>query len=90
MEQAHLIISGRVQGVFFRANAQREATRLDLKGWVRNTPDGSVEAVAGGEREVLDKFIEWCRHGPSSAKVQHVDVSWEEAENLPEGFHIRY
>ena len=75
MEQVHLKISGRVQGVFFRANTQKEAARLKLKGWVRNLPDGGVEAVAEGPPESLDAFVAWCRRGPELARVDDVEVS---------------
>ena len=90
MERVHLTIHGRVQGVFFRAHTQEEAARLRLAGWVRNTPDGSVEAVAEGERTALESFVAWCHRGPSSARVQKVDVSWEPAQGAFSGFHIRY
>jgi acylphosphatase len=76
MERVHIKVHGRVQGVFFRAYTQEEATRLGLKGWVRNTHDGCVEAVAEGDRKALESFVSWCHHGPSAAKVSSVDVEW--------------
>lgn len=90
MERVHIKVYGRVQGVFFRAHTQKEAQRLGLKGWVRNTEDGGVEAVAEGERGVLDAFVEWCNHGPPSASVQKVDVSWEPAKANESDFQIRF
>jgi len=90
MDQVHLKIVGRVQGVFFRANTQREASQLGLTGWVRNAADGSVEAVAQGDRKTLEGFVTWCERGPEFARVDRVDVRWETADDLPEGFHIRY
>jgi len=91
MKQAHLIIIGRVQGVFYRANAQKEAQRLGLSGWVRNRGDGSVEAKATGTKEALEAFIDWCRKGPPAASVEKVEVSWKEStEEGAKGFHIRY
>lgn len=73
---AHLIVRGRVQGVFFRASAQEVAGSLNLQGWARNCPDGSVEILAQGSPKELDKFIEWCRKGPVSASVTQVDLDW--------------
>ncbi|HXG51253.1 MAG TPA: acylphosphatase [candidate division Zixibacteria bacterium] len=77
LARVHLRITGRVQGVFFRASAQREAERRAVTGWVRNRPDGSVEIVAEGERARLDEFISWCRQGPPGARVDGVTVEWE-------------
>jgi acylphosphatase len=74
--RADLVISGRVQGVFYRASAQQEAMRLGLVGEVRNLPDGSVEAIAEGPKERLEDFIAWCRRGPPAAEVEHVRVRW--------------
>lgn len=76
LKQVHLIVKGRVQGVFFRASAQREARRLGLGGWVRNRPDGSVELVAEGEEELLRDIINWAHRGPGAARVDGVDVRW--------------
>lgn len=84
------MISGIVQGVFFRAHAQKTATELTLTGWVRNTSDGMVEAVAEGDEKPLEKFISWCRKGPPSARVDSVAVEWEDATNEFTGFNIRY
>ena len=69
----HLRIRGRVQGVFFRANARNEATRLGLSGWVRNMPDGSVEALAHGPAAAVADFVDWCAEGPPSARVDSVE-----------------
>jgi acylphosphatase len=67
------LISGRVQGVCFRAYARDEARRLGLTGWVRNLPDGRVEALAQGDPAKLGAFEAWCRHGPSHARVRKVE-----------------
>jgi len=92
MERAvHLLISGRVQGVFYRYTAQKMALRLNLRGWVRNLPDGKVEAVAVGDPDAVDAFVNWCREGPPGAHVTHVEV--EELSVSPEaleGFSIVY
>lgn len=87
-KQIHLFISGRVQGVFFRAEAQGEARRLGLTGWVRNLPDGRVEVVAQGPKEKLEKFIEWCRHGPPGAHVAHLEQNWDEGLQEFQDFQI--
>ena len=79
MTRAELLISGMVQGVFYRASAQQEAQRLGLTGEVRNLPDGNVEAVVEGPRERVDEFIAWCRRGPPSARVEDVRVRWSKA-----------
>ena len=73
-----LLISGRVQGVCFRAYARDEARRLGLTGWVRNLPDGRVEALAQGAPAELRTFQAWCQHGPSHARVREVEVVEEE------------
>jgi len=67
--RAHLIIEGRVQGVWFRESTRREAVSLKLSGWVRNRPDGSVEALIEGPENEVEKLISWCQKGPPAAKV---------------------
>jgi acylphosphatase len=79
VKRANLLISGRVQGVFYRASAQQEAMRLGLAGEIRNLPDGSVEAVVEGPKERIEEFIQWCRRGPPSAEVENVGVRWSTA-----------
>jgi acylphosphatase len=73
-EQVHVRIRGRVQGVFFRASTEERARALGLTGWVRNSPGGSVEAVAEGEQAALEHFLTWCRQGPPAAEVDAVDI----------------
>jgi acylphosphatase len=75
-KRVHVIIRGRVTGVFFRAATQREAKRLGVTGWVKNRPDGSIEIVAEGEEEAIKEIISWANHGPSTARVDNVDVRW--------------
>lgn len=88
--RAHLYISGRVQGVFYRAFTEDLALSLGLKGWVRNLPDRRVEAVFEGDKELIEIAIKKCYEGPPYAKVEHIDVIWEDnLENLPD-FRIRY
>jgi acylphosphatase len=79
MIRARILISGRVQGVGFRANTRRKAYQLGIKGWVRNLRDGRVEAVAEGKKETIDELIRWCNHGPSMARVTEVKVEKTEA-----------
>ena len=81
-------ISGKVQGVFFRASARAEANRLELHGFVRNEEDGSVHAEAEGDRQNLDEFLSWCRKGPPHAQVDHVAASAGEVRGF-KGFHVR-
>ncbi|HEY3805794.1 MAG TPA: acylphosphatase [Kofleriaceae bacterium] len=72
--RVHAIVSGRVQGVSFRAATYREARRLGLAGWVRNLPDGTVELEAEGEPDRIAELLAWCEHGPPSARVSRVAV----------------
>lgn len=74
-----LVVSGRVQGVAFRQSTADEAARLGLTGFVRNLPDGRVEAEAEGERAAVERLVAWCRRGPPLARVDGVAVSWREA-----------
>ena len=71
------LVSGRVQGVFFRDSTRRRAQQLRLAGWVRNLPDGRVEAYAAGARAACEVLLEFLRTGPPRASVTHVDVKWE-------------
>ncbi|MHB1360646.1 MAG: acylphosphatase [Rhodocyclaceae bacterium] len=73
-EVRHLIITGRVQGVWYRASMAREAERLGVTGWVRNRNDGSVEAMVAGSAEQVAAIMNWARRGPPAAQVEHVAV----------------
>jgi len=77
----HLFISGRVQGVFFRANTAREAQSLGLTGWVRNLRDGRVEVVFEGEASAAEAMLHWCRRGTPPAKVDHLEAVEERPES---------
>lgn len=79
--RAHVVVSGRVQGVFFRASAAEEARALGVSGWVRNVGD-DVEAVFEGSRTAVERMIEWSHHGPTHASVEFVDTTWEAPEGL--------
>ena len=86
--RAHIYVSGRVQGVFFRVETRDEATKRNVTGWVRNTSGGRVEAVFEGEREDVEKMIEFCRSGPPGARVTKIDAQWEEYAGEFESFKI--
>jgi len=88
--EAHVLISGKVQGVWFRANTKEKARQLNIKGWVRNLPDGRVEAVFQGEKEMVEEMIKWCYKGPPLAEVEDVEVEWKEPEEEFEDFSILY
>ena len=87
---AHVIISGRVQGVWFRATTKQKAEQLSLTGWVRNTHDGCVEAVFEGEKSLVKEMIEWCHRGPPLSKVENVEVKKQEPTNSFDGFSVKY
>ncbi len=82
------LISGRVQGVFFRDSTRERAEALGLSGWVRNTPDGGVEAVFEGPEDRVAEMISWCEEGPPMARVQDVSTEQENPEGLT-GFEVR-
>jgi len=84
----HLFVRGRVQGVFYRASAQKMAADMGLTGWVKNCVDRSVEIFAEGDRDKLEELVAWCRKGPPLAFVSNVDLSWVESEGLS-SFDIR-
>jgi acylphosphatase len=75
--RAHIYVTGTVQGVFFRQNTKRQAQSRDVCGWIRNLSDGRVEAVFEGEEASVKEVIDYCRQGPSFAKVEHVEVFFE-------------
>jgi acylphosphatase len=87
MVRRHVVVSGRVHGVFFRDSVRRLAAQHDVAGWVRNTWDGTVEAVFEGEANAVDRLVDFCREGPSGARVENVDVSTEPPEGL-DGFRV--
>ena len=82
------MVSGRVQGVFFRDTVRRRAEVAGVSGWIRNRPDGAVEAAFEGDPERVEEMVEFCRHGPSRAEVAKVEVIDEKPEGLS-GFDVR-
>ena len=89
MKRAHVFVSGRVQGVWFRASTRDKAEELSLNGWVRNLPDGRVEAVFEGDDRAVEEMVEWCRHGPTMARVDTVDIEYEKPQG-ERSFRIIY
>jgi acylphosphatase len=87
--RCRVIVSGRVQGVFFRDSCRTQARRLGVRGWVRNRPDRTVEIVAEGPRDVVDQFLDWCREGPPRAQVTGIVVT-DEALAAEREFRIIY
>jgi acylphosphatase len=88
MKRAHVFVRGSVQGVFFRAETRDRARSLGLDGWVRNNPDGAVEAVFEGDDERVESMVAWTRRGPAGARVDDVDLTWATPEGET-GFSIR-
>lgn len=88
--RVHIVVSGIVQGVFFRANTKSEADRLGVHGWVRNRMDGTVEITAEGEKDIIEWFIQWCRQGPPGAVVKNVELNQEEHKDEFKSFNIAY
>ena len=89
MKCMHLIISGRVQGVFFRDNARRKAKELGLTGYAKNLPDGTVKVVAEGDENKIEEFVGFIRGGPGIAKVEGIKIKHKEPENFKD-FEIKY
>ena len=90
MRRAHITISGIVQGVFFRSTSRHQAMRLGLGGWAKNRRDGKVEIVVEVENEAIADFIQWCYQGPPGARVDDMDLAWEEYTGEFKAFSIRY
>lgn len=90
MKRVHLMISGRVQGVFFRHNTNIEANRLGLKGFVRNTEDGNVEVIAEGPEDKIKQLISFCRKGPAGAEVAGIKIAYETPKGEFNGFGVMY
>lgn len=90
MKRLHLIVMGKVQGVFFRAESKKKAIELSVRGWVKNTSDEKIEIVAEGNEKRLEEFLEWCKKGPSGAEVEFVQIENERYTGESKRFEIRY
>ena len=88
--RAHAVISGRVQGVFFRVETKRAADGFGVFGWVRNRRDGTVEALFEGDQDRVDGVLEWCKEGPAHAQVFDVKVDWEDYAGEFSAFDVTY
>ena len=88
--KAHIFITGRVEGVFFRSNTRNEAKKQHVNGWVRNLHDGRVEAIFEGRKEDVDKLIDFASKGPSGAKVIDLNIKWESYDGKFDDFEIIY
>ncbi len=88
--RAHIFVSGRVQGVYFREKTRKQTQEFGVFGWVRNLPDGRVEAIFEGEKENVEKIISWSKRGPFWAKVKNLETNWEQYKGEFENFEIKY
>ena len=89
LQRAQVKVSGQVQGVFFRDSTRQKAEELGLAGWVKNLPDGQVEALFEGPSERVREMVHWCEEGPQGASVENVDTDIESAGGDLEGFEVR-
>ncbi|NIM60060.1 MAG: acylphosphatase [Candidatus Aminicenantes bacterium] len=88
--RAHILVTGRVQGVFFRDHTQKWASSLNLTGWVRNIRNGQVEALAEGDKEKIEELVTRLNEGPPLAQVEKVDVNWEEYRGEFKDFRVAF
>jgi acylphosphatase len=88
MQTVRLLITGKVQGVFFRETARKVAEKLNIKGWIKNTPDEKVEAMITGDEQQVNDFIKWCKTGPDRAEVEEVIVS-DQPETFFKEFEVK-
>lgn len=90
MKRLHLIIYGRVQGVYYRASTRERAVRLGVTGWVKNLASGAVEVVAEGGESALEALLAWCWDGPAMADVDDIEVTWSEATGEYDSFRVTH
>lgn len=88
--RVHIIVSGRVQGVYFRNHTQKQAIKLNVSGWVKNLEDGRVEAMFEGEKEQVEKMINWAQRGPLFARVKELKVERQDYRGEFDSFEIKY
>jgi acylphosphatase len=86
--RAHLIVSGHVQGVYYRSTSAETGLKLGLTGWSKNLPNGTVEIVAEGDKDQIAKLIKWCHKGPPTARVEGVEVIWEAPTGEFDAFRV--
>jgi acylphosphatase len=89
-ERVNIIVRGRVQGVFYRARTKEKAIELELNGWVKNRMDGTVEIVAEGTKEDLERLVDWSKYGPEDAHVTKVEVKWQPFVDEFSDFTVQY
>lgn len=89
LANAHVVVSGTVQGIFYRSAIRSRAALLEITGWIRNLPDGRVEGMFEGERDDVDELIEFCRSGHPRAMVMEIDVDWQKPRGNLTEFEIR-
>lgn len=89
-KRSHIFVSGRVQGVYYRQTTLKVAAELEVSGWVKNLMDGRVEALIEGDADAVDTMVEWCKKGPSSAKVTQLENFEEEYKGEFEKFRVKY
>jgi acylphosphatase len=88
MVRCHLWVKGRVQGVWFRGSCAEQGCSLGVSGWARNLPDGRVEVLAQGEKDAVERLVEWCHHGPPTARVTRVEIQYELEGEAFDGFAV--
>ena len=86
--RAHIFISGKVQGVFFRENTRKKAAEFGLSGFVRNLSNGKVEAIFEGEKEKIEKIIQWIKKEPETAQIENIEIDWQNYQGEFENFEI--
>jgi acylphosphatase len=84
----HIFVSGKVQGVFFRENTRKKAAEFGLSGFVKNLQNGKVEAIFEGEKEKIEKIIQWIKKGPETARVENIEINWQDYQEEFEDFEI--
>jgi len=89
INKVNILVSGRVQGVFYRSSTRDKALELGITGWIMNNADGSVYIEAEADESVLDQFIEWCKKGPMMARVDNINISHQATEGFS-SFEVRY
>jgi acylphosphatase len=88
--RAHIFVFGKVQGVFFRENTRKKAAEFKLSGFVKNLPNGKVEAVFEGEQEKIEKIIQWIKKGPEVAQIENIEIDWQDYKEEFKNFEIRH